>query len=107
MISCVYCSFDDDFNSRGADIEAQDEDSYTPLLTAVAYGQKAAMETLLRNKSAVDVVDRNGKSVVFIAAEENQSELLKVRILVCMTITFILFYVRPIIITEHAEWLSS
>ncbi len=64
---------------RGADIEAQDEDSYTPLLMAIAYGQKSAMETLLTNKCSVDVVDRNGKSIVFIAAEENQAELLKVR----------------------------
>ena len=65
---------------RGADIEAQDEHSNTPLLTAVAHGQKEAMETLLMNKCSVDVVDRNGKSIVFIAAEKNQAELLKVSV---------------------------
>ena len=65
-------------NYRGADIEAQDIDSYTPLLTAVAYGQREAMESLLKKDCAVDVVDRNGKSILFIAAEENQYELLRV-----------------------------
>ena len=75
LLNFIHSSF---YRLRGADIEGQDEDSNTPLLTAVAYGQKEAMETLLKKKCAVDVVDRNGKSIVFIAAEENQFELLKV-----------------------------
>ena len=64
--------------SRKADIEAQDADSYTPLLTAVAYGKTRAMEVLLEQGATMDVIDRDGKSIVFIAAEENHEDILEV-----------------------------
>ena len=64
---------------RKADIEALDADSYTPLLTAVAYGRKNAMEILLDHQAVVDVIDRDQKSIVFIAAEENYTDILRVR----------------------------
>ena len=64
--------------SRKADIEAQDVDSYTPLLTAVSYGNTRAMEVLLERKATMDVIDRDGKSIVFIAAEENHEDILEV-----------------------------
>lgn len=63
---------------RKADIEAQDDDSYTPLLDAVSYGQQRATEVLLERGAAVDVIDRDGKTIVFIAAEENHVEILEV-----------------------------
>ena len=72
--------------NRGADIEAQDVDSYTPLLTAVAYGQKDAMETLLAAGCCCDALDRDGKSMIFIAAEENEYEVLKVSVLYVFTL---------------------
>ena len=66
----------------------------------MAYGQKEAMEILLKKKCAVDVVDRNGKSIVFIAAEENQFELLKV-----YTVTGAKEQYIDILFIEHAQWL--
>ena len=65
---------------REANIEALDVDSYTPLLTAVAYGQKNAMEVLLENGAKWDVFDRDQRSIVFTAAEENYTSILRVRI---------------------------
>ena len=53
-------------------------DSFTPLLTAVSYGCKEAMKELLDNKASVDAIDRDGKSMIFKAAEENRHEVLKV-----------------------------
>ena len=64
--------------SRGADIECQDTDSYTPLLTSAAYGQLQAMKVLINANAMTDDVDRNGKSLVFIAAEEDQVKILEV-----------------------------
>ena len=63
---------------RGADLECQDINSYTALLTAVSYGQLKAMNKLLEQGASPDEVDREGKSIVFIAAENNRSEILKV-----------------------------
>ena len=94
----------DDDLIRGADIEAQDEDSFTPLLTAVAYGQMEAMDALLQSKCSIDVVDRNGKSVVFIAAEENQSELLKVSNTVNTIMHCIILLLIALFVIEYVEW---
>ena len=63
---------------RGADIDALDADSYTPLLTAVSYGQKRAMEILLEHGANLDAIDRDQRSIVFIAAEENYDDILRV-----------------------------
>ena len=63
---------------RGADIESQDTDSYTPLLTAAAYGQLESMKALIKAEALTDDVDRDGKSLVFIAAEEDQVRILEV-----------------------------
>ena len=63
---------------RGADIESRDTDSYTPLLTAAAYGQLESMKALKKANALTDVFDRNGKTFVFIAAEEDQVRILEV-----------------------------
>ena len=44
----------------------------------MAHGQLQAMDTLIESGACFDDVDRNGKSVIFIAAEKNQTEILKV-----------------------------
>ena len=69
-VCVLYCS--------GAQIEAQDDDSYTPLMTAVAHGQKEAMVELISRGADVELFDRDGKSIIFIAAEHNQLVVLKV-----------------------------
>ena len=76
-------------SSRKADIEAQDVDSYTPLLTAVANGQKRAMEVLIERGATLDVIDRDGKSIVFIAAEKNHEDILEVWTIHLATFAFI------------------
>ena len=63
---------------RGADIEALDEDSRTPLLTAAAQGQLDAFQTLLGRGATIDVVDKDGRSAVFLAAKEEHIPILKV-----------------------------
>ena len=63
---------------RGADKESRDTDSCTPLLTAAAYGQLEAMKALIKANASTDVVDRTRKTLVFIAAEEDQVHILKV-----------------------------
>ena len=62
----------------GADLEALDNDSYTPLLTAAANGQTDAFRTLLGRGATIDVVDKEGRSAVFLAAEEEHIPILKV-----------------------------
>ena len=66
------------FTLRGADIEAADVDSYTPLLTAAAYGQTQAFKQILDRGARTDVLDKEGKSIVFLAAEYNHVAILRV-----------------------------
>ena len=63
---------------RGAEIDALDEDSFTPLLTAAAHGQTKAFQTLLGRGATIDVVDKDGRSAVFLAAKEEHIPILKV-----------------------------
>ena len=68
---CILC--------RGADIAASDEDSYTPLLITAVHGQVDALNKLLDRGAPVDDLDKDGKSVVFVASEENHTGVLRVR----------------------------
>jgi ankyrin repeat protein len=61
---------------KGADIQSQDRDSHTPLLKSVVYGNLPITDLLIKEGANPDDVDREGKSMVFIAAQENQSEIL-------------------------------
>ena len=53
-------------------------DSRTPLLVAAAHGQKDALEKLMDNGAAIDDLDKDGKSAVFVASEENHTEVFEV-----------------------------
>ena len=74
-----------DVDCRGADKEAKDIDHYTPLLTAAEFGQKEAFECLMEGPDDVQITAQNKdkKSTLFLAAESNHSEIVKVS---CMTI---------------------
>ena len=63
---------------RGADIDATDEDQLTPLLVAVIHGSTDAVDALLENGADVHHVDESGRSAVFLAAEHNRINILKV-----------------------------
>ena len=54
---------------------------YSPILTAAESGHAEAFLTLLkfRGPGVLDVVDKDGKSALFLAAESNYLKLIKVR----------------------------
>ena len=65
---------------RGANIESRDKDHYTPLLVAVAQGNKESVDALLNRDANVRVKDSSEKTAVYIAAEENCLNVIKVRV---------------------------
>ena len=65
---------------RGANIESRDKDNYTPLLVAVAQGNKEATDALLVRNANVRVKDSSDKTAIYIAAEENCLDILKVSV---------------------------
>ena len=77
---------------RGADISAADNNSYTPLLTAAAHGQTASFKMLRERGARLDVLDRDGKTVVFVAAEGDHVSILKVSVFVCVLVEW---YLQP------------
>ena len=64
--------------ARGADIQAADTNSYTPIMTAAANGQVNAFIALRERGARIDVLDRYGKSVAFLAAEGDHDSILNV-----------------------------
>ena len=65
--------------NRGANINARDDDSYTPLLTAASLGEVEAFRALMEDPHVqLDAVDKKGKSAVFLAAEEGHVDILEV-----------------------------
>ena len=66
------------FFHRGAEISAADNNSYTPLMTAAANGQVGAFNMLRERGAKLDRLDRDGKTIVFLAAEANHVPILKV-----------------------------
>ena len=65
---------------RGADKEASDEDSATPLVLAAAWGKAHAVNALIEGGAEVNTTDKDGKSAVYWAAQEGHVEVLKVGI---------------------------
>ena len=76
-LSCVYidvvCSL-----YRKAPLEKRDRDNYTPLLMAAYSGHAESLDTLLKKGADYEVVDKNDKTAVYLAAEEDKLEALKV-----------------------------
>ena len=64
-----------------ADIEAKDNDHYTPLLTAAEFGQKEAFECLMSKGNGAKMIavqNKDKESTLFLAAESNHPDLVKV-----------------------------
>lgn len=75
------------FLSSRANIEARDVDNYTPLLTAAEFGQTEIFRLLLELKpcpASLTVHNMTGKSALFLAAESNHPEIIKVYIQINM-----------------------
>ena len=61
-----------------ANIEALDEKSFTPLLTAVSWGKIEAIKCLLDLGAQIDVIDKDGRSGVFLATKLDSVDILEV-----------------------------
>ena len=67
------------FVIRGAKIDKHDKDNFTPLLIAACNGHADTIKTLLDHGADLFAVDKNDKTAIFWAAEEDNVEALQVR----------------------------
>jgi len=63
-------------------MEALDEKSLTPLLTAVSWGKSEAVKCLLDLGAQIDATDKDEKNGVFLATRLNAIDILKVCIVI-------------------------
>ena len=63
-------------NCSGADIEAKDENSHTPLMTAATNGHIEPFRILLMNEARLDHYDRNRKSIIGLIVEADHVSIL-------------------------------
>ena len=68
---------------RGADKDALDEDSSSPLLLAAIWGRCNAIVALLEGGVQVSTTDNEGRSAVYWAAQNGHVEVLNVSTPVC------------------------
>ena len=71
------------FNSRGADIYAQDSSGFTPMMNAIAHGHKEVIKVLFSFAHSVDVVVKRGKMLLEWAIENGHVSLVEVTIIDC------------------------
>ena len=69
------------YSFSGADVAATDAESYTPLMVAAAAGHTEAFNILLEKNPAIDDVEKEGKTILHMAARKNHISILKVRTL--------------------------
>ena len=70
----AFCHF------RGAKIDKHDKDNFSPLLIAACNGHADTIKALLDQGADLFAVDKNDKTAIFWAAEEDNVEALKVGI---------------------------
>ena len=63
---------------RGADIECLDKDNYTPLLIAASTGHTAVVKLLLKRGANLEAKNKQDKTAIFLATEENRTDTLRV-----------------------------
>lgn len=63
---------------RKAPLEKRDRDNYTPLLMAAYSGHAESLDALLKKGADYEAVDKNDKTAVYLAAEEDKLDALKV-----------------------------
>jgi len=61
----------------GADIDLQDNNGTTPLMNAIFYGYTEVAQTLIRRGAKLDIRDTVGRHVLYTAASNGPSSLLK------------------------------
>ena len=60
----------------------KDRDNFTPLLLAACYGHANAVELLIQSGADIIAEDKNERTALFLAAEEDRLEVLKVNFIV-------------------------
>jgi len=65
---------------RGAKLERADKDNFTPLLIAASEGHVESLKVLLKLGANVFVTDKDEKTAVFWASQENKSEAITVSV---------------------------
>ena len=63
---------------RGADIDARDKDNFTPLLVSAMEGHTQIVQLLLEKGANLHARDIKDRTAIYMAAEENCQETLKV-----------------------------
>ena len=74
------------FPCRGCDKNMSDDDSVSPLLLSVKCGKAGAVEALIEAGCNIRTTDKDGKSVIYWAAQEGHVDVLKVRLLTLINI---------------------
>lgn len=59
-------------------MEYRDKDGYTPLLIAATYGHADTVHLLLRKGADFEAVEKNDKTAIYLACEEDKPEALAV-----------------------------
>jgi hypothetical protein len=59
-------------------LESKDKDNFTPLLLAACYGHAKSVELLINRGADMSVEDKNDRTAVYLAAEEDQLDVLEV-----------------------------
>lgn len=67
------------FSCRGARLEKADKDNFTPLLIAASFGHVETLKVLLELGANVFAVDKNEKTAMHWACEEDHLDVLQVR----------------------------
>ena len=75
----VVCFICDHPNCRGSRINRRDKDNFSPLLIAASNGHASTIRTLLQKGARLYDVDKNDKTALFWAAEEDNVEALEVQ----------------------------
>ena len=69
----------------GASLKITDIHCYTAILTAVENGQVEAFHVLLKfDRAGIDVVNKDGKTALFLAAESNNLKIIEASSLTCL-----------------------
>ena len=64
--------------TAGADIEAKDNDGWTPLMHAIHFGHIKIVETLLRSGANIEARNKNGHTPLTIATDCGNEEIVEI-----------------------------
>ena len=83
LLTICKCKCTRSFTFRNINIEARDNEDYTPLLCAVCYPCTEIVKLLLQEGALSDITEQNEKNVLHLAVEWKQKDVLKVQFLNC------------------------